>query len=149
MARTFKDIKIEGKTGFVLFDTGSIRSYVRREFASRIRWKTVPFRIGLGGRSFEVDAACVLNCAIEGLEFDIEAHPVEEIGMDEYGRTIDAIIGALGMEKWGLIPNPKTGEIDVTALRKREFIEFWESKLVGRISKNFDLQNSPKGGSEV
>ena len=28
------------------------------------------------------------------------------------------------MEKWVLIPNPKTGEIDVTALRKREFIEF-------------------------
>ena len=124
MARTFKNIEIEGKTAFVLFDTGSIRAYVRKEFASKIRWRTVPFKIGLGGRLFDIDEACVLNCAIEELEFDIEAHSVEEIGLDEYGRRIDAIIGALGMEKWGLIPNPKTGEIDLTALRKREFIEF-------------------------
>jgi len=28
------------------------------------------------------------------------------------------------MEKWVLIPNPKTGKIDLTALRKREFTEF-------------------------
>ena len=40
------------------------------------------------------------------------------------GRRIDAIIGTLAIEKWVLTPNPKTGEIDLTALRKREFTEF-------------------------
>jgi len=124
MARTFKEIEIEGKTAFVLFDTGSIRSYVREELASDVRRKTIPFEVGLGGDSYQIDEVCLLNCAIEGLEFDIEAHPVKEIGLDEHGRRIDAIIGALGMEKWVLIPNPKTNEIDLTALRKREFIEF-------------------------
>jgi hypothetical protein len=49
---------------------------------------------------------------------------VEEIGNDERGREIGAIIGATAMEEWGLIPNPKTGEIDLTLLRKREFVEF-------------------------
>jgi hypothetical protein len=39
-------------------------------------------------------------------------------------RRIDAIIGALAMEKWALTPNPKTGEIDLTALKKREFTEY-------------------------
>jgi hypothetical protein len=124
MARKFKDIEIEGKKAHVLFDTGSTHSYVRNEFASKIRWKTVPFRVGLGGRTYEIDEASVFNCSIEGLTFDIEAHPVEELGNDEQGRRIDAIIGVLAMEKWVLTPNPKTGEIDLTALRKREFTEY-------------------------
>jgi len=124
MARIFKDMEIEGKKAYVLFDTGSTRSYVRGEFASKVRWKTVPFRMGLGGRTYKIDEASALNCSIEGLTFDIEAHPVEELGYDERGRRIDAIIGALAMEKWVLTPNPKTGEIDLTALRKREFTEY-------------------------
>jgi len=32
--------------------------------------------------------------------FDIEAHPVEDLGFNEKKRRIDAIIGALAMEKW-------------------------------------------------
>ena len=124
MARTFKDIQIEGKDSYVLFDTGSMRSYVREEFASQVRWKTVPFRVGLGGRTYQVSETCALNCVIEGLQFDIEAHPVDEIGTDEKGKRIDGIIGALAMEKWGLTPDPRTGLIDLTLLRKREFTEF-------------------------
>jgi hypothetical protein len=124
MSRTFKIMEIEGKEAYALFDTGSMRSYVRKEFASKVRWSTIPFKIGLGGRLYEIEEACALNCAIDGLGFDIEAHPVENIGTDERGQRIDAIIGAMGMEKWGLIPDPSTGSIDLTALRKREFIEF-------------------------
>ena len=124
MARTFKEIEIEGKKANVLFDTGSVRSYVRKELASIIKWKTIPFKVGLGGRVYQIKEVCALNCAIEGLGFDIKAHPVEELGYDEKSRRIDAIIGALVMEEWVLIPNPKTGEIDLTALRKREFTEY-------------------------
>ena len=124
MTRTFKEIEIEGKKAYSLFDTGSLRSYTWKEFASEVRRKTIPFKVGFGGRLYEADEVCLQICAIDGLEFDIEAHPVEEIGSDERGRRIDAIIGAIGMEKWGLIPDPKTGSIDLTTLRKREFIEF-------------------------
>ena len=124
MARTFKSIQIEEKDAHVLFDTGSMRSYVREEMASAIRWKTKPFDVGLGGKVQRINEACALICAIEGLEFDIEAHPIKEIGRDEKGKEIDGIIGALAMEKWGLIPDPKTGSIDLTLLRKREFTEF-------------------------
>jgi len=129
MARTFKDIQIEGKDAYVLFDTGSIRSYVRNGFASQIRWRTIPFIVGLGGYSFEISDACALTCSIEGLEFDIEAYPVEEIGMDERSRSIDAIIGALTMEKWGLTPDPRTGSIDLTLLRKKGIYRVLEPGL--------------------
>ena len=124
MGRTFKKIEIEGKPAWVLFDTGSVRSYVRKEFASQIRWKTIPFEVGIGGFSFKIDEACALNCKIDGLEFDIEAHPIDDLGEDEQKNRIDVIIGALAMEKWGLIPDPTTGKIDLTLLRKRAFIEF-------------------------
>ncbi len=117
-------MEIEGKKAYVLFDTESTRSYVRGEFASKVRWKTVPFRVGLGGQTYKIDEASALNCSIEGLTFGIETHPVEELGYDERGRRIDAIIGALAMEKWVLTQNPKTGEIDLTALRKRKFTEY-------------------------
>lgn len=30
----------------------------------------------------------------------------------------------LAMEKWGLTPDPETGSIDLTLLRKREITEF-------------------------
>jgi hypothetical protein len=59
----------------------------------------------------------------------MKAHPVEELGYDERGRRIDAIVGALTMEDWVLIPDPKTGKIDLTVLRKREFTEFKSQKI--------------------
>ncbi|MBM3241171.1 hypothetical protein FJZ31_33220 [Candidatus Poribacteria bacterium] len=124
MSRTFTNIQIDGNNAFVLFDTGSIRSYVRKEFASQVRQRTTPFIVGLGGGTFEINESCLLNCAIEGLPFDIKAHPVKKIGTDEKGRRIDAIIGAVAMEEWGFILDPRTGSIDLTLLRKREFIEF-------------------------
>ena len=55
MARTFKNIRQEGKGAFVLFDTGSLRSYVREEFALEIRRKTIPFKVDIGGYSFNID----------------------------------------------------------------------------------------------
>jgi hypothetical protein len=124
VSRTFVEIEIEGKKAYALFDTGSMRSYVRREFSSNVKRKITPFDVGLGGRAYRVTEACLIECAIDGLPFDIEAHPVEDLGFDERGRRIDAIIGALAMEKWALIPNPKTREIDLTALKKREFTEY-------------------------
>ena len=117
------EIEIDGKRAYALFDTGSIPSYIRREFSSDVKRKITPFNVGLGGRIYRVMEVCLVECAINGLPFDIEAHPVEDLGFDEEGRRIDAIIGALAMEKWVLIPNPKTGEIDLTALKRREFTE--------------------------
>jgi hypothetical protein len=124
VSRTFVEIEIEGRRAYALFDTGSMRSYIRREFSSDVKRRITPFDVGFGGRIYRITEVCLVECAIDGLPFDIEAHPVEDLGFDERGRRIDAIIGALAMEKWALTPNPKTGEIDLTALKKREFTEY-------------------------
>jgi hypothetical protein len=124
VSRTFLEIEIEGMRAYALFDTGSPRSYIRREFSSDVKRRITPFDAGLGGRVYRITEVCLVECAINGLPFDIEAHPVEDLGFDEEGRGIDAVIGALAIEKWALTPNPRTGEIDLTALKKREFTEY-------------------------
>ncbi|MEM2619490.1 MAG: hypothetical protein QXR87_04580 [Candidatus Hadarchaeales archaeon] len=133
-----------GKSAFVLFDTGSLRSYVRRELASGIRWKAIPFS-SPWGEMLRDDETCVLECSTDGLKFDME--PTRLTTGEERGRRIDAIIGALTVEKWGLIPNPKTGEIDLTMLRKREFTEYCTGNLSSLRAKVRVVSGAPEGFS--
>lgn len=89
MARTFEDIALEGKKAYTLFDTSSLRS-----LGIFLQSNCEAFF----GKTF-FRKVCLQICAIDGLEFDRETHPVEEIGLDERGKRIDAIIGALGMAR--------------------------------------------------
>ena len=98
MARTFKDIEIEGKKAYALFDTGSLRSYITNYESGIFLGSSSE---AFFGKTF-FRKVCLQICAIDGLEFDREAHPVEEIGLDERDKRIDAIIGAIGLEKWEL-----------------------------------------------
>ena len=92
MARTFKDIEIGGKKAYTLFDAGSLRSYNWIEYTSEVWRKTIPFKVGFCVSLYEIDEVCLQICAMNGLEFDIEVHPAEEIGLDERGDCIDEII---------------------------------------------------------
>lgn len=49
--------------------------------------------------------------------------PVEEIGQAD-GRELDALIGALTMERWEIKIDPREGTLDLEGLRRREFTEF-------------------------
>lgn len=69
----------------------------------------------------ELDERCDVTAHIDGLEFDMTAYVVERLGDTEY---LDAIVGALTMEEWWIKLDPKTGDLDLSQLRKREFIEF-------------------------
>ena len=66
---------------------------------------------------------CCIQGSIEGLEFHTEAIPIDEIGHVD-GKKINVIIGALRMEEWEIIPNPREGTLDLTGLNRREFTEF-------------------------
>jgi len=79
--------------------------------------------VGLGGKTRHLDERCDLTATIDGLEFDMTAYLVEELGETEHG-ALDAIIGALTMEEWVIKLDPRTGELDLSGLRKREFIEY-------------------------
>lgn len=122
MARVVKEIELHGKKLRALFDTGSLRSYIKSEFAPH-HTEISPITVGLGGRILNLNKVCLITAEIDGLEFDMKAYVVDELGETEYG-PLDAVVGALTMEEWWIRIDPKTGELDLSKLRKREFTEF-------------------------
>jgi len=128
MGKITKEIEIEGKRAMALFDTGVVHTYIRSPFLADVPKRIVarPYRVALGGKEIQVKELCVALGKIEGLEFDAEAVPLDEIGRAD-GRELDAIIGALTMEKWEIRLDPKNQKLDLEGLRRREFTEFLES----------------------
>jgi len=125
MSRIIKEIEIEGKPGMALFDTRAIHTYILNRFLVDVPKRTIlkPYKVALGGREIEVREVCVALGKIEGLEFDAEAVPIDQIGRAD-GHELEAIIGALTMEKWEMKIDPKTQMVDLEGLRRREFTEF-------------------------
>jgi len=125
MARIIKTIEIEGRKATALFDTGALYTYVRSELVSRAPKRVIkePPRVVLGGQIIEVKNVCLMEGKIEGLGFFSEAVVVDELGSAD-GRRLDAIIGARTMEQWEIKLDPRTGELDLEGLRRREFTEF-------------------------
>ncbi|MCL0088829.1 hypothetical protein M1O54_00440 [Dehalococcoidia bacterium] len=125
MARIVKGIEAGGRTLRALFDSGSLRSYIKAEFRPPTARKVKPITVGLGGEIRRLDERCDLTAAVDGLEFDLTAYVVEELGETEHG-PLDAVVGALTMEEWYIKLDPRTGELDLSGLRKREFTEYKE-----------------------
>lgn len=125
MARIIKTIEIEGQPAVALFDTGAVFTYVHEHLLTAAPRKpaTEPFRVALGGRHIDVEELYLVGGRIEGLAFDSDAVPVDEVGYAD-GRKVDALIGALTMERWEIRLDPKTGTLDLEGLRRREFTEF-------------------------
>ncbi|MEW6557163.1 MAG: hypothetical protein AB1349_07400 [Elusimicrobiota bacterium] len=128
MSRIIKEIEIEGKKATALFDTGAYHTYIRREYLANIPQRIVsvpePYNMALGGRIIEVKELSIAFGKIEGLGFDAEVVPVDTLGKTD-GYELDVIIGVLTMEKWEIKLDPKTGELDLEGLRRREFTEFY------------------------
>ena len=123
MTRIVKQIDVDGRSLNALFDTGSLRSYVRAEFRPPATRRVSPISVGLGGTVRELDERSDFTARIDDLEFDMTAYIVEELGETEHGR-LDALVGALTMEEWDIKLDPRQGELDLSALRKREFTEY-------------------------
>ena len=60
---------------------------------------------------------------IEGLDFFADAIPVDDLGRAD-GHALDALIGAITMERWEIKLDPKSGQLDLEGLRRREFTEY-------------------------
>jgi len=123
MTRIAKEIDVEGRQLKALFDTGSLRSYLRAEFRPAITRRVSPITVGLGGTVRRLDERSDFTVRIDGLELDMTAYIVEELGETEHGRP-DALVGALTMEEWYIKLDPQRGELDLSGLRRREFTEF-------------------------
>ena len=124
MTRIVKDVDIEGHRLDALFDTGSVRNYVLREVTEKApRIKVRPYTVGMGGKTIVVYEECIVTGQIEGLEFTMKAIPIKDIGVVN-GREIRAIIGATAMEEWEIRIDMAKAELDLSGLRRREFIEY-------------------------
>lgn len=124
MANILRKVSIEGRETIALFDTGSARSYVLKTLsqgASRVTVK--PYTVGIGGRTITVREECILKGEIEGLEFTIKAVPIDELGSIN-GYAIGIIIGATAMEEWEIRIDMAKAELDLSGLKRREFIEY-------------------------
>jgi len=123
--RILREIEIEGKKAKALFDTGSMHTYVSGRLLEGVPIRTLsqPYKVALGGRIIEVKEYCSIEGTIEGLVFHTEVIPIDEVGKAD-GQVVDVLIGALTMEEWEIIPNPRDGTLDLSGLRRREFTEF-------------------------
>lgn len=124
MSRIVREIEVGGKKLKALFDSGSLRSYITTVSRPPSYRKVTPISVGLGGKYRRLDERCDVTARINGLEFDMTAYIVEDLGETEHGH-LDAIVGALTVEEWYIKIDPQKCELDLSGMRKREFTEYW------------------------
>jgi len=129
--RVVKKGKMCGKLVNILFDTGALNSYVRMEIINNEcilgKINEVPHVVILGGKKIRVTKKYVISCEIDGVVFSIYAVPVDDLGTirtPEGEIKLDVIIGALDMERWGIIVIPSKNDVDLSAIKKGEFVEY-------------------------
>ena len=125
MGRIVKEITIDGKKMFALFDSGSERTYILAKNLPKnpACVRVNHFNVALGGEHKEITERCSINAEIDKLSFDFSAHPVERLGEVD-NKPLGAIIGATAMEEWNIEIKPSGKELKLDGLKKREFTEF-------------------------
>ena len=125
MGRIRKDIDVEGRHCWTLFDSGARNTYIVRDIAINLPMFELrnPQLVNLGGRSHNVQNDCRLEGVIEGFNILTHARVLEEIGTDEDRNRIEVLIGALTMQEWGIRLNMEEEQLDMSHY-PIEFIEF-------------------------
>ena len=125
MARVRAKVIVAGRNFWTLFDGGARNTYVVPEVASLLPVFELERSesVSLGGKVHQVTKECRLTCLVEGLPVRTHARVLDEIGIDEEGKRIEILIGALTMQEWGIRPIPNEERLDLTHYPK-EFIEF-------------------------
>ena len=77
----------------------------------------------LGGKNHQITRTCIVIADIEGRSLDFQAWVIDEIGIDEDGRRIDVLFGALAMQLWGIKLDLPNERIDFTHF-STEFVEY-------------------------
>ena len=125
MGRVHEIIKVNGLECWTLFDTGARNTYIIPKIAEILITSETShsFRTALGGAVKETNRTAVLQAEIEGHLISTHAMVIDDIGIDEDGRPIEILFGALAMQQWGIRPIPDEEKLDLTYYPK-EFIEY-------------------------
>ena len=125
MGRVKEEIRVNGQRFWTLFDSGSRNTYITPEVASHFaKVKLDKVRaVDLGGRTHRLKNIVILKAKVEDKPVEINAYVIDRVGLDEKGREIHILLGALAMQQWGIELNLKKEQLDLTHYPK-EFIEF-------------------------
>ena len=125
MGRIRKNIIVDGRACWTLFDTGARNTYVIESVADGFNVVEIskPRKVALGGKESLLNKLFILIAEVEGFPVEIDAYILENIGRDEDGKAIEVLFGALAMQKWGIRPIPDKERLDLTNYSK-EFVEF-------------------------
>lgn len=128
MGRIFGTIQVNGKRCRTLFDSGARNTYISPAAAEGLPSKrlAIPRAAGLGGKVRHAAEICVLAGTLEGKRIEMEAYILDEIGLDDDGRPIDILLGALAMQKWGIRLIPDEERLDLSNYPE-VFTEFAEA----------------------
>jgi len=125
MGRIRQMVNINGRECWTLFDTGARNTYVVPEVASLLTTSKIkkPLRSAIGGKVKETTETALLDAEIEGRRLSTHAMVIDEIGVDEDGKPIEVLFGALAMQQWGIRLIPEQEKLDLTHYPE-EFVEF-------------------------
>ena len=125
MGRIRENISVKNDNIWTLFDSGARHTYVIKKVANKLKTSSYDEveNISLGGKVHKVRMDCILNCKIENLPIRVKARVLDEIGLDEDGKNIEVLFGALAMQKWGIKLDLENEKLDMSNYPK-EFLEF-------------------------
>jgi hypothetical protein len=123
-----KDVNVEGQLKKAIFDKDSVVSYVTERALPKdaVCINITPITSRLEGTTHRLTRRCFISGTIEGCAFDLDAFVIDKLGSaKEKGNVeLDFLIGATTMEEWAVNVNPKNQIIDLSGLKKREFLSF-------------------------
>ena len=125
MGRIRRNIKVDGRQCWTLFDSGARNTYVASSVAGPLSiYKAArPIRSAIGGHTRETDTAAMLEGEVDGHHILVQALVIDDIGADEDGRPIEILFGALAMQQWGIRLIPEEERLDLSHYPE-EFVEF-------------------------
>jgi len=125
MGRIRENFEVEDKKYWTLFDSGARNTYIAKDIANNFPVFKLrkPEGVNLGGKLHTVLNDCRLEGTINGYDILTHARVLGEIGIDEEGKKIEILLGALTMQEWGIKLNIEEEKLDMSHYPK-EFIEF-------------------------
>lgn len=127
MGRILRNLDIDGGKKRAVFDTGSTTSFINKDVLPEcaVCIKVNDIDVVMGGKRQITNKRCFIQGKLEDIPFEFDAFVIGDIGdLNEKGEThhLDVLIGATTMEEWNIGLNPKKQELNLTGLKKREFL---------------------------
>ena len=125
MGRIRRNIEVNGKNYWTLFDSGARNTYITNQAAKGLpvfKRKTHE-PVKLGGQMHDVTEDCSIEGLIDEYPITIQARVLDNIGTDDKGLNIEILFGALAMQEWGIWLNLPEEKLDMSHYPK-EFVEF-------------------------